>query len=174
MIALSALPVVAIGAAAYYSAEHALTHQISDDDLEQSLAIRLAIEGYINERVHDVMALAATDLLSEARASTSAKATALAGFLSVYRMYRAASIWDDAGKMVAQSGGTDSSGQYIAQALKTGGTMAFAEFSPSLGRMVVHLVSPIKEPGQWTSGRRGQCRFTGEGDLEISPGVEYH
>src|SRR5580704_17455739 len=77
VITLSALPVVAIGVSAYYSAEHALTHQISNDNLEQSLAIRLAVDGYMNERAHDVMALAATALLADAQASTNAKSAAL-------------------------------------------------------------------------------------------------
>jgi signal transduction histidine kinase/CheY-like chemotaxis protein len=146
VITLSALPVVAIGVSAYYSAEHALTHQISNDNLEQSLAIRLAVDGYMNERAHDVMALAATALLADAQASTNAKSAALAGFLSVYRMYRGASIWDVEGRMVTHSGGSDPGGQDITQALKAGGTMSFAEFSRSLGLMVIHVVSVIEDP----------------------------
>ena len=146
VITLSALPVVAIGAAAYYSAEEALTHQISGDNLEQTLAIRESIEGYMSERTHDVMALAATELLTQPGASKSAKTAALASFLGVYGMYRRVSIWDAEGRMVTQTGGPDPGGRYIAQVLKAGGTMTIPDFSRSLGLMVVHLVSVIKDP----------------------------
>jgi hypothetical protein len=146
VITLSALPVVAIGAAAYYSAERTLTNQISEDNLEQTRAIRQSIEGYMSERTHDVMALAATDLLAQPLASKSAKTAALAGFLGVYGIYKRVSIWDAEGKMVTQSGGPGPGGQYVGRVLKAGGTMTFAEFSRSLGLMVVHLVSAIKGP----------------------------
>ena len=39
----SALPVLAIGSAAYYSANRALTKQIIDDNLEQTRALRVSI-----------------------------------------------------------------------------------------------------------------------------------
>ena len=122
VITLSALPVVAIGAAAYYSAERTLTNQISEDNLEQTLAIRESIEGYMSERTQMLWRwrrpIASPTGCEQEREDGSA-----GGFLGVYGMYRRVSIWDAEGKMVTQTGGPDPGGQYIARVLKAGGTM---------------------------------------------------
>src|SRR5260370_28941714 len=79
---VSALPVLAIGSAAYYSAEKALTGQIIDDNLEQTRAIRESIKYYMDERMKDVDGLAADAVLSEPDVSMAAKPDVLAHFHS--------------------------------------------------------------------------------------------
>ncbi len=149
IMTLSALPVLTIGSAAYYSAEQALTSRIGDDNLEQTRAIRESIEQYMQERVNDVEAVGGVGVLGDSDASTSAKAAdVLAHFLSVYRMYKRLAVWDANGKLVAYQGGPVPTGLYIPQTLKAERTVvSLPELSRSLGLMVIHITAPVRRRG---------------------------
>jgi signal transduction histidine kinase/CheY-like chemotaxis protein len=145
---LSALPVLAIGSAAYYSAQKALTDQIVDDNLEQTRGIRESIKYYMRERMNDVEALARTAPLGEPDASPAAKADALAQVRSVYGMYTRLAIWDADGKLIAYSGGPAPTGLHIALGLEAGRTVvSLPERSRSLGLMVIHITAPVRKVG---------------------------
>ncbi len=149
IMAFSALPVLAIGSAAYYTADKALTSRIVGNNLEQTRAIRESIEQYMGERVDDVEALAGVAVLGDPDAGTSAKAAdVLAQFLSVYGMYKRVAVWDADGKLVRYQGGPVPSGLYVVQAHETGRTVvSLPEFSRSLGLMVIHIAAPVRQLG---------------------------
>jgi hypothetical protein len=124
IMTFSALPVLAIGAASYYSAEKALTSRLAADNLEQTRAIRESMEQYMQERMNDVEALAGIDLLANPDAGASVKAAdVLLHFLSVYGMYKRVSVWDSNGRLVTYQGGAMPAGMYNAEALAAGRTV---------------------------------------------------
>jgi signal transduction histidine kinase/DNA-binding response OmpR family regulator len=150
---LSALPVVAIGSAAYYSARRALTGQIVIDNFEQTRSLHKQIERYIDERASDVRAFAANTLLEQAQAPTSAKVAALHEFFASSGIFVSAAVWDRNGKLSAKLGGSSSLGMELPRMLKT--ASAAASMNLIAGRsssLVLHLVSPIVEPNGQIAG----------------------
>lgn len=144
-IILSSLPVYTIGTASYYLAKHALTKQISSDNLEQTLAIREVVESFMNERALDVLALARSEPITDARAPDSAKAAELAAFRKVYAIFSGVGVWNAAGRRVAKVG-TAELGRSELRRLLTADVPGtpFVEFSLSPDLKTVRLTTPIR------------------------------
>jgi hypothetical protein len=127
MIALSALPVLAIGSVAYYSAEKTLTRQIIADNFEQTRGLHEAVGHYINERRDDVAFLAVSPLLRDAQAPASAKSALLAEFRVVSSIFTYVALWDPNGKLIVQLGGPATLGSELPQALRTAAIISFLD-----------------------------------------------
>jgi signal transduction histidine kinase/CheY-like chemotaxis protein len=145
IIALSALPVVAIGSVVYYSAQRALTHQIIEDNSEQTRALRDDVGRYIAERTDDVKVLAGSAVMRQPQTPVEAKAAALGDFLAGAPAFTYAAVWDGEGRLVIQSGGPRSLGTQLPQVLMSATPIATlgGPLQPSRS-MALHIIAPIR------------------------------
>jgi hypothetical protein len=142
MVALSSLPVILIGTVAYFSAYRALTHQIVDDNFEQTRGVREALSHYVEERLNDMAFLA--EGLPNHDVTVTGSTLLLDRFRANYRMLSYIALWDSKGRLIAQSGRSTGLTATLPKALesKIAGASWSGVVGPS-GRIGIDLAVPI-------------------------------
>jgi signal transduction histidine kinase/DNA-binding response OmpR family regulator len=149
MIALSALPVLAIGSIAYYSAQQALTAQIIADDFEQARELQEEVARYLEERADDVESLVADSLLQETDVAANDKATLLEQLRMTAPIFTSLALWGPGGNLLGVSGGPSDMGQELPRSLRAATTSVILGNSANPSEaQVLHFVAPIRRWGQ--------------------------
>jgi methyl-accepting chemotaxis protein PixJ len=153
-IAIGALPVIAIGATAYYFANQSLTQRISA--VQQDKAVELAdkINRFMFERYGDIQILASQPLFSSPRqrafATQQEKQDLLKRYVEIYKVYDEISIFDLDGNPVVDFAGRtlkNHSGDEFFQLVKQTDRPAITKpaLSKSAGYVVTRIAAPIKD-----------------------------
>ena len=126
-VALGTIPVIAIGATAYYFANRSITNQVLQSEKESAIALADKVNSFMFERYGDIQHLAVLPILSDPSVikftTYQQKQAALNRFLQVYRIYDSIAVADLNGKTILQSSGEPVTGlgerDYFKQVLST-------------------------------------------------------
>ncbi|HIK29689.1 MAG: methyl-accepting chemotaxis protein [Oscillatoriaceae bacterium SKW80] len=153
-IALGTLPVLSIGAVAYYFANRSITRDVMQ--YQKSYAVELAdkVSRFMFERYGDIQAIAALAILADPRVSSivpqQQKEETLNRYLKIYQVYDNIAVFDMEGKLFLKSlGETDQNAKnkvYFQQVVATEAPfISFPEFSQSTQEWAIYLAAPVKD-----------------------------
>src|SRR5579883_3288174 len=141
MIALSAVPVVTIGSIAYVSAQRTLTHQIVEDNFEQTRAVRQNIALFLDQDLNE-MEFAAAALPS--KRGGAAAALYLDQFRTAFPLFSSVALWDGAGRLIVHSGAQPAFGSRLSSTLMTAtAAVSWNGARMTTGEILLNLVVPI-------------------------------
>lgn len=126
-IALGTLPVLAIGATAYYFADQAVTKQISQAKQASAVGLADQVNRFMYDRYGDIQIMSSLPILKDPklRATTTLqqKQAALNRFLDAYLLYDSIAVADLAGNTIVQSLGEPVTGlgerDYFKEVIRT-------------------------------------------------------
>jgi methyl-accepting chemotaxis protein PixJ len=154
-VALGILPVITIGAFAYYFSSQSLRKEVAVSQKKQAAEVLDKLNRFMFERYGDVQIISRLPVLSnpKIRAITTPeyKTTILEGFKEIYKVYDSIAVFDPAGNLMLQTAGTNFKGNYsdrayFQEALKTGKVILNPPSkSKSTGKVSIELASPIKD-----------------------------
>ena len=153
-VALGTLPVIAIGATAYYFANRSITNQVLESEKESAIALADKVNSFMFERYGDIQHLAALPILSDPSVIKSTtyqqKQAALDRFLQVYRIYDSIAVADLNGKTILQSSGEPVTGlrerDYFQQVLSTNRPAIVNPRASALtGEFSLFIAAPVKD-----------------------------
>ena len=153
-VAVSSIPVVVVGAAAYYNLQE--SNRASVEKAEQRLAreVQSHLNQYMWERFGDIQIMSGLDVLTDSKmrqATTAAeKSATLDRFIKAYPIYDSIAAFDLKGDPIAQTKGKQlpnhSNRTYIQEALRTKGPiLSQPTISASSGVFSVYSAAPIKD-----------------------------
>lgn len=153
-ITLGTLPVLAIGATAYYFADQAVVNQITPTKQARAVDLANQLNHFMYDRYGDIQIMSSLSILKDPklRATTTLqeKEVALNRFLDAYLLYDSVAVFDLNGNVIAQSLGQPLSNHkdrdYFQAVLKTDiPTIAQPRASKSTGKYSLHFAAPIKD-----------------------------
>ncbi len=153
-IALGTLPVLGIGATAYYFANREIVKQIKQDKQSRATEIADKANRFIFERYGDIQIMANLPIFTNSNllkvTTTEEKQATLERFRSAYEVYDSIAVIDLNGNVIAQSQGTPLPNlrdrTYFQQVLKTDKPLiSNPEISKSSGDLVLHFAAPVKD-----------------------------
>lgn len=151
-IAIGTIPVLGIGATAYYFANQSITKQIKQEKQERATEIVDKVNRFMVEQYGNLKIMSAIPLLKnyKVRAVTTLqeKATLLDHFLEYFQVYDNIAAVDLNGNLIVQSHGYTfhnlSDRLYFQQTLQTGKPGIYGpERSKSTGEYVIYFAAPI-------------------------------
>ncbi|MCL1467160.1 methyl-accepting chemotaxis protein [Argonema galeatum] len=153
-IALGTLPVLGIGAVAYYFANRSITQDVMQ--FQQAYAVELAdkLSRFMFERYGDIQTIANLPMFANQRASSiiseNEKRYTLNRYLDTYQVYDHIAVFDLSGNLIVKSRGEGvenyRDGDYFQQVLKTKRPfISKPEFSNSSNDWVIYLAAPVKD-----------------------------
>ncbi|MBW4638284.1 MAG: HAMP domain-containing protein [Gloeocapsa sp. UFS-A4-WI-NPMV-4B04] len=151
-IALGTLPVIGIGAIAYYFADRAVVNQISP--AKQARAVELAnqINYFMYDRYGDIQVMSSLPILENpklrAASTLQQKEAALNRFLDAYLLYDSIAVADLAGNTIVQSLGETVTGlgerDYFKEVIKTNNPVVTPPRKSALtGKYSIFTAAPI-------------------------------
>jgi methyl-accepting chemotaxis protein PixJ len=155
-LALGTLPVIAIGATAYYFANQSITKQISAVEEGKAVELGNTLNGFMFERYGDIQVLANLPIFVNPKVrnvvTVEEKRAILNKMASVYGVYDSIAAFDPQGNLIAQSKGPQlgnhSDRAYFQEAKNTGKPIiSEVERSKSTGELAIYFAAPIREPG---------------------------
>jgi len=153
-IALGTLPVLTIGATAYYFADLQLAKQIKQDKQSRVQALSDEIRYFMFERYGDIQVMANLPILRnpkvQAVTTLQEREVMLNRIAQIYKVYDSIAVFDLNGNVIAQSQGkrlgNHKERKYFQQVLRTGEpVISSPEISKSTGELVIHFAAPIKD-----------------------------
>jgi len=153
-IALGTLPVLAIGTAAYLSANDILVQQITNTKQSDVIGLTDKVNRFMFERYGDVQVLARLPILANYKVRMvvpiDERSVVLTKFAQTYGVYDSIAAFDLEGNLVVQSAGQPLGNHrdrvYFQEVLKTGKPVISApEISKSSGEEVIHFAAPIRD-----------------------------
>ena len=153
-IALGTLPVLTIGATAYYFADQHLAKQIKQDKQSRVQALSDEIGYFMFERYGDIQVMANLPILRnpkvQAVTTLQEREVMLNRIAQIYKVYDSIAVFDLNGNVIAQSQGkrlgNHKERKYFQQALRTGEpVISPPEISKSTGELVIHFAAPVKD-----------------------------
>ncbi|MFB2921590.1 methyl-accepting chemotaxis protein [Aerosakkonema funiforme] len=153
-IALGTLPVLGIGAIAYYFANRSITEDVMQ--FQQAYAVELAdkISRFMFERYGDIQAIGNLAILADPRVSRivpqKQKEETLNRYVDTYRVYDNIAVFDLSGNLIVKSrgeaSGNHSNREYFQQVLKTERPfISDPEFSQSTNEWAIYIAAPVKD-----------------------------
>ncbi len=153
-IALGTLPVVGIGAVAYYFANRSITQNVMG--FQQAYAVEVAdkLSRFMFERYGDIQAIANLAILADPRVSSivaqKQKEETLNRYLNTYQVYDNIAVFNLSGNLIVKSrgeaAGNHSDRDYFQQVLKTGRPfIGNPEFSQSSNGWAIYIAAPVKD-----------------------------
>ena len=103
-VAMSALPVLAMGTAAYLYAYHTITSMVTAADMERAQDTADDLERFLQERVADVEVLGSIPALGDSAQSAGQKNELLSQFVAAYPIYERVVAYDVNGSPIAACG----------------------------------------------------------------------
>ncbi|AFZ11027.1 methyl-accepting chemotaxis sensory transducer [Crinalium epipsammum PCC 9333] len=153
-VALGTIPVIAIGATAYYFANRSITNQVLQSEKESAIAIADKVNSFMFERYGDIQHLATLPILSDPSVikftTYQQKQAALDRFVKVYRIYDSIAVADLNGKTIIQSSGEPVTGlaerDYFKQVLSTNRPAIVNPRASALtGEFSLFVAAPVKD-----------------------------
>jgi methyl-accepting chemotaxis protein len=160
-MALSVLPVIGTGVAAYFISANNLEATERDEKASITKAFNINLARFLGLRVKDVETISSLPLFADPKISATAtlqtKEEFLTEFQKRYKFYSSIMVFDLAGNPIAASEGTTKSNHadrsYFQAAIKTQKSqMTAPQLSKSTGKMVFHIATPIFDPSNKLSG----------------------
>ncbi|MBD2022067.1 GAF domain-containing protein [Leptolyngbya sp. FACHB-36] len=159
-VAIGTIPVLGIGALAYYFADQSFRQETGDAQLAFTNQLSDKINRFVFERYGDIQVLAQLPFLSlgKVRDATSPeeKQAVLDRYVETSRIYRSVAVVDLDGKVLIQSSGDSLPSQkdqaYFQTVLKTDRPFIGREISPTLinQKPEMYFAAPVKD---WVSGK---------------------
>ena len=154
VISLGTLPVLGIGAVAYYFANRTITEDVMQ--FQKAYAVELAdkLSRFMFERYGDIQTIANLAILADPRVSSAVdrkqKEETLNQYLDNYQVYDNIAIFDLAGNLIIKSRGeaigNHSSLDYFQQVLRTKRPfISNPQFSPATSEWVIYLAAPVRD-----------------------------
>jgi signal transduction histidine kinase/DNA-binding response OmpR family regulator len=103
-VAMSALPVLAMGTAAYLYAYQTITSMVTAADMERAQDTADDLERFLQERIADVEVLGSIPALGDTAQSPGQKNELLSRFVAAYPIYERVIVYDGDGIPIAVSG----------------------------------------------------------------------
>jgi methyl-accepting chemotaxis protein PixJ len=103
-VAMSALPVLAMGTAAYLYAYQTITSMVTAADMERAQDTADDLERFLQERIADVEVLGSIPALGDTAQSLGQKNELLSRFVAAYPIYERVVAYDSNGIPIAASG----------------------------------------------------------------------
>ncbi len=153
-VAIGTLPVIAIGATAYYFANQSLTAQINQTKQTQAVQLSDKLNRFMVDRYGDIQIMASLSIFRDAKLAATTplpdKQAALNRFLDAYLIYDSIAIFDLEGNVIVQSLGEPLPNHkdrvYFQQALNSSNpVVSNPELSKSTGKQVIHFAAPVKD-----------------------------
>lgn len=153
-IALSTVPVLAIGSVAYLFSNKTLTEQSIEAEQAQALGLVDKANRFMFERYGDIQALAnlpsLRNLQVQKALSPQERSQILTSYATYYGVYDSIAAFDLAGNVVVQSAGKPLENhrdrQYFQEVLKTGKpVISQPGQSQSTGEFVIHIAAPLRD-----------------------------
>jgi methyl-accepting chemotaxis protein len=153
-IAMSTIPVLAIGGTAYYFANQSITQQVEDFGKAKVIDLQQKASLFMRQRFNDIQAMASLDVFTDPqlRSQTTAQdqVAALTRLMNSYGIYDSIAIFDLQGNVVAQTAGPQLGNQlnqdYIQAALKNNGaSISQPRISESSKVFCLYAASIIKD-----------------------------
>ena len=175
-LTISIIPVVVVGATAYYNLKETTQQSIEKEDQILAGEVQSHLNQYMWERFGDIQIMAGLDIFTDPKirqATTAAeKAATLDRFIKAYPIYNSIAAFDLKGDPIAQTQGervqNHSNRSYIQEALRTKGpVLDQPTVSISSGIYSVHAAAPIKdkETGEIIGTIRSRIPVTRFSDL---------
>ncbi|MCL1470729.1 methyl-accepting chemotaxis protein [Argonema antarcticum] len=153
-IALGTLPVLGIGAVAYYFANRSITQDVME--FQQAHAVELAdkLSRFMFERYGDIQTIANLPMFANQSVSTTIsnneKLSTLNRYLDNYQVYDNIAVFDLSGNLIIKSRGegvgNQSDRDYFQQVLNTKRPfISKPEFSNSSNDWVIYFAAPVKD-----------------------------
>ncbi|MGB7442231.1 MAG: methyl-accepting chemotaxis protein, partial [Coleofasciculaceae cyanobacterium] len=149
-LALSTLPVLAVGATAYYVTSLASTEQATQIEVERAIEVADKVKSFMAERYTDIQVMANLDVFQDLAASKEAKQAILSTYVEGSDFYNNIAIFDLEGNVVAQSAGYELENHkdriYFQEVIKTDEAIISQPLlSKSSGIFSIYLAAPIKD-----------------------------
>jgi methyl-accepting chemotaxis protein PixJ len=164
-IAIGTLPVVAIGATAYYFANQSLTQRISSEQKDKAVSLTDKLSRFMLERYGDIQVLADLAIFKDAKLRSSPtvlleQQKLFDKYLDAYKVYDNMALYGLDGNLIVQSSNGDSPGSislpdYMQAAINTGkATISQPRISRIVGTKAysVYLAAPLKDAAGQTIG----------------------
>ncbi|GAB4231385.1 MAG: hypothetical protein Kow0049_13710 [Stanieria sp.] len=151
-LTISTVPVIGIGAIAYYLGWQSLNQQITQTEQTSAIAIADKLNRFMKERYGDIQIIAKQGYLSNSiirNTTTQAEKESIANnYLASYNNYDSIASFDLDGNLQVQTKGTKLGNhkdrEYFQQVIKTKKPyISQPEISKSSGKMVIHIAAPI-------------------------------
>ena len=150
-IAIGTIPVLAIGAAAYYFANRSFTKQIVEVGETQTVDLQDKTNRFMKERFSDIQVMANLEIFTDAEHTPAEKTAALERLMSASDVYDSIAVFDIKGEPIAQT----KQGQkldnhlnrtYIQAALQANGSVVSQPaISTTEGTFSIYAASTIKD-----------------------------
>jgi methyl-accepting chemotaxis protein PixJ len=153
-VALSTVPVMVIGATAYYFANKEVTQQVTQDKQTRTVGMANLLSRFMFERYGDIEVISNLPLLRSSQISNlvplQQKQALLDTYIKAYGVYDSIAVFDLNGNVIVQSQGQPLANQkqqeYFQQVLKTGQrVISKPEKSQSSADLVIHFAAPVKD-----------------------------
>ena len=153
-VAVSSIPIVAVGAAAYYNLKESSRETAEKNDQRFAREVQSHINQYMWERFGDIQIMAGLDILTDSKirqtTTEDEKSATLERFIKAYPIYNSIAAFDLKGDPIAQTQGkklpNHSNRTYIQEALRTKGPiLSQPTISTSSGIFSVYSAAPIKD-----------------------------
>ncbi|HEY9692020.1 MAG TPA: methyl-accepting chemotaxis protein [Oculatellaceae cyanobacterium] len=153
-VALGTLPVIAIGATAYYFANRSITNRVLESEKTSAIALADKVNSFMFERYGDIQHLATLPILSDPSVikftTYQQKQAALDRFVKVYRIYDSIAVADLKGNTIIQSSGEPVTGlgerDYFKEVLKTNRPAIVNPRASALtGEFSIFVAAPVKD-----------------------------
>jgi methyl-accepting chemotaxis protein PixJ len=153
-VTLATLPVIGIGAAAYYFTNQTFTQRVIAEREGYSLSVQSKISLFLRRRVGDIRVMSQlsifTDPRQRAELDTQQKQEALDRFVEAYEVYDNIAVVDLKGDVIAQSIGERlpnlSDRKYFQEALKADQPIISQPEAGTLTKVLsIYIVAPIKD-----------------------------
>jgi methyl-accepting chemotaxis protein PixJ len=153
-VAISSIPVVVVGAAAYYNLKESNRESVEKSQQRLASEVQSHINQFMWERFGDIQIMSGVAILTDPKtrqATTASEKTAiLEQFIKAYPIYDSIAAFDLKGDPIAQTKGKQlpnhSNRTYIKEALRTKGpVLSQPTISASSGVFSVYSAAPIKD-----------------------------
>lgn len=153
-VALATLPVIGIGAAAYYFTNQTFTQQVIAERKGYSLSVQSKISLFLRRRVGDIRVMSQLGIFTDSRQradlDAQQKQEVLDRFVEAYEVYDNIAVIDLKGNVVAQSIGERlpnlGDRKYFQEALKADKPIISQPEAGTLTKVLsIYIVAPIKD-----------------------------
>jgi methyl-accepting chemotaxis protein PixJ len=153
-IAIGALPVIAIGATAYYFANQSMTAQTATAKKVRAVGLIDKVNRFIFERYGDIQIVAGLNILTDAKLRTTTppllKQAELDRFVKAYQVYDSIAVFDLNGEPLISSEGQPFKNHkdriYFQEALKTDRAyISQPLISTTKGTFNIYFAAPVKD-----------------------------
>jgi signal transduction histidine kinase/CheY-like chemotaxis protein len=175
-VAMSSLPVLAMGTVAYFYAYRTITAMVITADMERAQDSADDLKRFLRERVGDVQVLGSIPAWSDKSQSYAKKNELLTRFVTAYPIFQRIVVYDTSGNAIARGGrlpdGKEHKNSSNGARLSIPSTVVVRlSDNPALGVLMIHIVGPIKTRGNSVAGWVEADMHTSQIDHLLSVGA---